>query len=374
MRFNINNQTEKELYWSIIGRQCEGGNFCHMLANGSLKEISTSDNTNNGYANYFFRASEAPPPSFSEDVVSGRLYLSLGDWLPIKVIGEKDYAPPAPTNPSVPGFNTIYDKFEFTFKNSDNPKLHANTTSVDFLGIPITAQVQGQNTSVGYTKNRNDLLALFTNSNDANLNKLVIHNLATNEVMRVLSPAQLDPSVAGAMKDYIPQSVFNFYKSFYKQTINDAWEYYRQNGGQVCHILGYKGQTKGDAFVFQNGQNTYTINKPTSHEILAGNGILNSGTPDEKNIEKFIVAAVNRGVFTEYNNSNDWCSNKDKYYRNAPIFEYAKLLHQNSINNLCYAFSYDDVCEDSSSITSNDANAVVELTLPSFISDLEHDN
>jgi hypothetical protein len=87
------------------------------------------------------------------------------------------------------------------------------------------------------------------------------------------------------------------------------------------------------------------------------------------NIEKFVVAAIYRTVFMETptSSSDSWCSAEmvSKYFTNAPINHYGKILHDNSVNSLCYAFAFDDVCNQSSSVVSTTTKSLV-LNLPAW--------
>jgi len=380
MKFQLTNQTDQSLYWTILGRKEVGGSFYWMKADGSFKEISTADNTSQShgikYANFSYSLAKTPIPEINETVISGRVYLSMGEALPIVVHGPSGYAGPSPTNPSVPGFDIVYDKFEFTFEpTSVGDVLWCNTTSVDFLGFPINATLQSSGESVGYDVCRNVLIDAFNALGDKGLiirdPKKKNTTKPHGDVIRVLSPAQLKPSVQEAMKSYIPKAVFEVYESYWNESLTRAWKYYE---AECCEITPYEityyGQVSDGKFIFKRHDNNavaYVMpRQPTSMEVFAGDGMMNQGNDTEKNIEKFIVAALLRGVFDRYSTSKEWCANKQDYYKQSPIFEYARILHEKSTNKRCYAFSYDDVCNDSSSLKSSKSDEVVMITVPCF--------
>ncbi len=109
------------------------------------------------------------------------------------------------------------------------------------------------------------------------------------------------------------------------------------------------------------------LTKPKNWEVMMCKGVFAQGNATQMNIEKFIVAAMYRTVFMETPTStkNSWGSNAmiQKYYTNEPVNHFAKIMHTNSKDQLCYAFGFDDVCDQSSSVTSGatkDMNIKIE--------------
>lgn len=436
MNFTIDNQTTNStsakfqysndrIYWTMLGRKEKDGPFFHVDATGAMIEISTADNTNtvpgypaaNGpYANYSHKLSDSPPPSFTDQVISGRLYISLAPENPsatdgplwIKVISSTAYAEPSPTNPGVAGYFTIYDKIEFAFEPGSSPKLHCNTTCVDFLGIPINMTVGGK--TVGFNANRSTLIDAFRTCTDTNFKSLIIpgENTGDND-LRILSPANVMTSI-------LPQSVFDYFSTYFQAYINATWNKYKteplvltidgtqctgwvqtvtvtlvtpqpnnqppieetaqveafvfkQADSVVCTIP--KPGTVGDAFGASGTMFLKSPVPPGTMVVLGCNNVLAFGNDTMKNIQKFIAGGMNRTVttFADPGPSN-WCDQQASYYSNSPIEFYAKLLHDNSILDgatpRCYAFSYDDVCDQSSSLTADDPNITVKLQLPAW--------
>lgn len=441
MKFTIDNQTtgstspqyqysDDRIYWTILGRKVADGPFFHMDATGAMIEISTNDNTNTvpgyppasgPYANYSNKLSENPLPSFTDQVVSGRLYISLAPENPsatdgplwVKVLSPTAYAEPSPTNPSVAGYFTIYDKIEFTFQPGVSPKLNCNTTCVDFLGIPINMTVGGK--TVGFNANRVAIIKALQTCADSQFASLVIPGKeATDNDLRILSPANV-------MTTILPQPVYDYFSNYFQQYIDDTWNKYKsQPLTLTIYDIQYTGQVQTitvtlvtpqpdnkppieepkqvDAFLFSQGSAfdpssvICTIPKPGTvgdaygdsgtmflkspippgtMAVLGCNNVLAFGNATMKNIQKFIAAGMNRTVtnFVEPGPSN-WCDQSAVYYSNSPIEYYAKLLHDNSLPDgatpRCYAFSYDDVCDQSSSLTSDDADVEVTLDLPAW--------
>lgn len=382
MKFSLVNNTtyaNSDVYWAVIGQNTDG-NFAHVQSDGTITPISTADNTNmingQGYANYFNTLDSVPSIELNEQLVSGRVYIALGSWLPIQVQSATGYAPPSPTNPSVPGYYTIFDIFEFTYEPGATPQIHCNTTSVDFMGIPITAELKSsdapQSQTVGYSAGRNALISAFQSCANSQFASLVIPGQNQGDpALRILSPEHV-------MSTILPQSVVSYFNSFFDAYIDATWKYYQANT-LTLQILSsmYNGPVTGQVdsagqnFVFYEGNSAsgtqvLSLAKPTTMEVLNCNGVFDTGNELQKDIEKFIAAALNRTVAQSSPGSSNWCGDAASYWTNEPIEYYPKILHENSIDGLCYAFAYDDVCNQSPSLVSNGTAKEVVLTLTAW--------
>lgn len=382
MKFSLVNNTtyaDTDVYWAIIGQNSDG-DFTHVQSDGTMTPISTSDNTNmingQGYANYFNPLSSVPSIELNDLCVSGRVYIALGSWLPIQVQSATGYAPPSPTNPSVPGYYTIFDIFEFTYEPDATPQIHCNTSSVDFMGIPIVAELLSSDAplsqKVGYSASRTTLLNAFQSCADSNFANLIIPGQNTGDpALRILSPEH-------AMNTVLPQSTVNYFNSFFDDYINATWKYYQTNTLTIqIQSSMYNGPVTGQVdsagqnFVFYEGNSAsgtqvLSLPKPTTMEVLNCNGVFNTGNELQMDIEKFIAAAMNRTVAQNTPGSNNWCGNSASYYTNTPVEYYPAILHENSIDGLCYAFAYDDVCNQSPSLVSNGTAKEVILNLTAW--------
>ncbi len=383
MKFSLVNNNSAydnaDVYWAILGLNSDGV-FAHVQGDGTVVPISTDDNTNMingvGYANYFFSLKDTSSVDLGELMTSGRVYIALGDWLPIRVASPANYAPPDPTNPSVPGYSTIFDKFEFTYQPGAAQEMNCNTTSVDFLGFPITAELVSTGTAnqkVGFTATRNSIITAFQNCPDSNFAALVIPGANTGDPdLRILSPEH-------AMKTVLSQPTVNYFNAFFDDYLTSSWAYYQQNTLALqINSASYTGPVIGQVdgsgnFVFYTGTTigggtqVLSLPKPTTMEALNCNGVLASGNEVQMIIEKFIAAAINRTIFmTPPANLSNWCGSGALYYANAPVEYYAQILHANSLNDMCYAFGYDDVCEQSASMQSAGTAQEVIMTLPAW--------
>ncbi len=113
-----------------------------------------------------------------------------------------------------------------------------------------------------------------------------------------------------------------------------------------------------DVFTFTDGIDSYKIyGKPTTTEVMLGNGVLDDATGTSPNTPKHdkqlqlqaqICAALNRHVAEQ---PSDRWYNADYFYpagKTANFF--TKFWHLHSFNGLAYGFSYDDVGGHSPSI------------------------
>lgn len=411
---NSGNYANDKVHIAVLGRLVKDGPYNRLKADGTFSEISTADNTiekhfldgsvaKDTFANYFFTLADLqaagktsdgsstgnPMITLSQHLESARMYVALDDWLPIKVNGSSAYSPPSPTNPSLPGYQTIYDKIEFTYQpdaDATANKVFINTTSVDFMGIPLTLSMEG--TSRGYTSKRAALISKFSDASSyysgdsptdaqkaalANFSALVIPSATSGTPdLRVLSPEH-------AMNTVMSAQQVAYFNAYFDSYINAIWAYYDKNGAspQTLNLSianqKYTGEVDGGVFNFYAGDSisgsvVLALSKPSTMDVLNCNNTMDSGTDVQKNIEKFIAAAINRSVlkFVAPGSGDSWCGASGQYYKNDPVHYYCQILHNNSIDSMCYAFGYDDVCDQSSTLKTKDKDVAVTLGIDAW--------
>lgn len=372
-----------QVFWAVLGMNANG-DFCHLdPATGKLIPMSPNDNTHpfgtgtncqggNKFANYFFPLSQVHKINIATDLVinSGQIWFSLGSWLPI-CAGKGGFAPPSVINPGLAGYDLPFQTIELTYNLNGNQQLNINATAVDFMGFPITLSLaDAKGTSkVGFTTERSNLITAFQKCPDTNFASLVIPSASSSgPVLRILSPEH-------ATQNYgigIPPSVIQYFSTFYNQYIDAAWKYYSTTTVTInISSQPYTGQVQNGIFNFYKGAKisgapVLQLKRPTTDEVMQCNGVFNTGNAEQKNIEKFVAASMFRGVFTNRptDPANSWCSSAmaGNYYTKPPVNYYAKILHENSLGGKCYAFAYDDVCNQSTSLVSTTTKAVM-LTL-----------
>ena len=82
-------------------------------------------------------------------------------------------------------------------------------------------------------------------------------------------------------------------------------------------------------------------------DVFGCKGTLNPGgpLPDQK-IIPLVAAALNRTVLYNYD-ANNACDTA-KFYKDPTTNWFSKIMHKVSVNNKCYGFANDDVCDQSS--------------------------
>lgn len=370
---------DEQIFWAVIAKN-NIGEFSYLTPAGTLIPIQVQDNSvpvpggnncagENLFANYFSSLADVSEINFSEELTleSGQIWIGLGDWLPFCVNLDADrrtgFAPPSVTNPDLQGYKTPFQILEFTY-NLPEGLLFINTSQVDALGFPVTLTVKAGNAkmdTVGFIANRGKIVNDFRESADAHFGNLIVEGDA-GEVLRVLAPEH-----AAEGNGYIPPAGLNipassveYFTSFYDAYIDRC---YRQYASEPLTIyvdgIAYTGQVAGNVFQWYageviSGDSVLELRKPETWEVLACAGVLDTGNEVQKNIQKFVAAALFRTVFhlKPINLKNSW-SDPDiiaQYYTHEPVNLYGKILHDNSISGLCYAFAYDDVNEQSPSI------------------------
>ena len=359
---DLNNNTggawaDGQIYVEVVAIDPSNSTFSWVQPNGTKTPISSADNnasnhlTYNGtnYPNYAFTLAQSKLLLLPQ-MYSGRIYISYGAPMYMTSIGSgtgAGYAGPNAQNTSDPNNNTHYDWYEFTYNSSG---VFINTTQVNQFGLPLTLDVYGNNRTFHQQTGITQSIAQI----DSEWNSQLPSNFTSTPIStyRILSPAE---TTFGA-----GQSNGTYFDSYISQT----WSYYA--GTPLTVTLGartFSGKTSGSTFTF-NEVNTgngafqsgtgYVIGYPNTQQVLVCNGPFATGDASNSDrnsvelaIEAQLCAALNRHVAT---NVSQW-NTPSAYYAASPANFYAAFWHRNSINNLAYGFSYDDVNGQSSTIT-----------------------
>lgn len=419
---------DDQVYWAVIGLNANN-NYFYLQADGTQVVMTEADNNtefggntatncNGGYtfADYSQTIATMPSVTVPEGsyINSARIWISLGSWLPFcinSVDGNGNatgIAPPSVTNPSLQGNNVPCAFVEFAYNTDGSGTLNINTSSVDFMDFPVNLDLMQSGSSaqsVSTPTPLDQIVTAFQNCADANFANLVLPLTDTNgnAFSRILSVEHAcsgngytPPATLG-----IPASTVTYFTSFYDAYISYCWTQYTTSPLTI-YISGtpFTGQVQSDNnFYFWSGTSVGTAGSqmleqpvPQTWEVMMCQGSLANGDSDQKNIQKFIAAAIYRGVFhlTPAETCNSWGSEATQalYYTGpalgngstAPVNYYSLILHQNSsklpavtecgtsvklVNGVCYAFGYDDVCNQSPSLASTIATDVV-ITLPNW--------
>ena len=289
---------------------------------------------------------------------SGRIYISVGvPKLPFTPQNSSQYT--APVTIDGPGEYTLFDWIEFSYDSAGN--FNGNTTQVDQFGFPLQLNGAPGGTLQGqYTMKRSDILAAVTALGTAFDVPVAIPPTATAgtypagiSTLRALSPKSItgQNSYSGALSSYFDAAV----QGWYSQWTNP-------NSVTVTDLT--SGTFTGSV---QTGTGTLSFTQPggstpafsvagssgiPSMDIWQCAGSLAAGSTAQKNVQKILAAAFNRGNVSG-NMTDVSCSGGPFYSAVSPVQTFnpwAELFHKVSSNGLAYAFPYDDVCNQNPSI------------------------
>lgn len=350
--------SDADVHVTVIGINPASGTFAHVAPDGAITDIAVADNdapghlVKNGvnYPAYGFTLAQSRLLKLPK-MAGGRVFISLGEPIYLRVMpggdGHPGYAGPNPQNPSDPNVDVHFDWYEFTW---DDAGLWINTTQVDQFGLPMQLDVRGEGGAfrqrTGITESIAAIDAAFASEVPPEFHPAPIDDL------RILSPTKIGFGNGGAHATY-----FDGY-------VTAIWSQYASSP-LVIDLFGgtrrFSGTTTGDELVFSevdlhNGAyvgNIYRVGRPDTEDILQCSGTMAHGdaNPDVNTVqlalEAQICAAFNRHAMHDvaiWRTPSAW-------YAAAPANFYAAFWHRHSIDALAYGFAYDDVAEQSSTIT-----------------------
>lgn len=357
--------TNAQVYYAIIGKSWQTGQFVWVNAAGQQIPMSDADNgalvkSGERYSNYFHRVSDLPQVTIAP-INSARILLSVGSPMYIKVVrdvnGNIGYAGANIENPTDPNLDVYFDFGEMAIlpKSMSNPGIYVNTTRVDHFGFPLRLRVQGLNgydRTVGErvdTLTRDDVISRFVARVPTPFKPL---GQAPYTPYRVIAPAHANFGTgkpnAGYLQPYIDQ----------------VWARYRNEDlvFTLPNLGTFRGRVSGDTFRFTGGNENgvfYINGKPDTQMVFLGNGLLNdarNAAPQhigtQLQIQAQVAAALNRHVIESPAN---WYNRNAFYPAGSLANWYAKFWHDSDIayDYLAYGFSYDDVGDHSPSLHTN---------------------
>jgi len=308
--FNLVNATrgkypDSQVYWAIIGKDWNTGNFVHVDASGNLVPMSTADNgalTKNGlpYTNYFFTLDQLRSVTIPA-INSARLLMSVGSpmyiWVNTDVNGKVAYAGANIENPTDPNVDVVFDFGEFAIlpPGASPQGIFINTTRVDQFGFPVQLKVTGLNgftDTVGesLTETRDELFAKFITAAPAQFQSLA---QAPYAPYRIMAPAHATFQKDGPNETYLDAYITQVWNQYSTQDLvidlHNGW-------------APFTGRVVNGRFRFTDGTGTYYINgKPSTSMVMLGNGLLDdpSGASDvgrQLQLQAQLCAALNRQV------------------------------------------------------------------------------
>lgn len=365
--FNLVNGTngahpDSNIYWAIVGRDVNTNQFVRVALNGSFVPMTPADNgalVKNGesYTNYFHTLAQSKSVTIPT-LRSARLFLSVGSPMYIKVNqdinGNIGYAGANIQNPTDPNIDVYFDFVEMSLE--PNLGFFGNTTRVDHFGFPVTLRLQGMDgydQTVGETESRASLFTKFVAEVPSQFKSLA---QAPYAPYRIVAPAHATFRPGQANANYLDAYINNVWNKYTSQTLT----FTNQQGT-------FTGQVVSGQFRFSDGLGTYRVNKPTTTEVLLGNGALNDPTgttpgpvyDKQLQIQAQLCAAFNRHILED---PAHWGNSQFFYPAGQVANYYAKFWHDHSLGGLAYGFAYDDVWNYSSSVhTTKPTTATVTI-------------
>ena len=348
MTFQFKNNTggkyaDSQIYVLMIARN-SAGKFCWLDKNGNMNLCVAGQNA----SSYSVKMSDFSGFQFPTFLDSGRLYVSLGSPLNINIntdgAGNVGIAFPNIENGSDPNINIYFEWVEFAVINN---AIWCNTTQVDQFGFPMVMELfQGSGSSytsfgkVGVTESRASIYSSWAATVPAEFT-----GLATTT--RILAPLH------GSFR--AGQAHGNYFDSY----INSVWSQYT-NSGLVINIPQgtFTGKVLSDnrmMFTAPGVSGAYYVSKPTSEAVWGGLGALATGNTIELVLEAQICAAFHRHVIDNASLLNT----VSQYYHAGPADYFSKFWHDHSINARAYGFCYDDVNDQSSTLTCGSPRGII---------------
>lgn len=389
---NSSRYADNEIYVGLVGQFPGMGNVWMDMTQSQLQVMSYSNNTvpgpawantpdgKNKYAAMFFKLSDIPNKTIQipQGLFGCRILISFKSQMYIYFHQAGGYAGADLQNPTDPNDGIRWELVELTWGNAG---LWTNTSRVDAYQYPMGLEVTGFTGGISgtYASSYN---ARVHDGSSPNVNKkigeLVSHqtilNAWTTKVetpfygCKVLKTHSMDnePIIEQASK--IPDFKSNgAYKNYFDSYINDIWSTYSSK--DLLINIGdrgtWRGRVTGNRFDFydpaDNSQATiYT--KPTTQDAIEGAGALATTpmvAPNAKYFEDLMIqaqicAAINRHAI--YTNAAvgevQYNADASRFFKVAPFNQYVNFFHSTDISyqSQTYAFAYDDVGDQSSTI------------------------
>ncbi len=313
------------------------------------------------YCNYWYTLAELKKPDgkiwfYFQQINSARLYVSFKKPVYLHINPADEHVTwatvrePNHLDTGDPNYKTLYDKFEFTYNTANI--LYANHTNVDFTCLPLKFEMRDVSGNLiapgarGFARTRASIFGSL--SCDPLLQPLKTpYRLYSPKAVTSSTPSPTFPPISFPV-DYL------------EPYIEYVWTKCWQTEGALVitepgftargHISGGVLSLKVDGIV---PDETHTINRPTSNQVLDCNGVfLKTGSEPfitrDGVLKDEIASALNRSVM--HLAFNQWAV-KDNFYKNTlPEAQkanfrtnvYARDLHPLAIDEKIYGYAWDD--------------------------------
>jgi glycosyl hydrolase family 64 (putative beta-1,3-glucanase) len=328
-------------WYSVIDQE---GNIARCQPSGGLQSFAMQ-----------FAAEDEQIELDLPQLIGGRIYFSFGQ--PLMVNTSPTGIPGAPSGwtRGDPNFRTLFDWVEFSWvpggPRTGDSTLGANITQVDMFGTAMRLDLDGLDSdwktpvgkTCGFESHTREAIFDDLLSMEKPWHDLIMTDPETGLLLRIVSPyhgMELGVFPRGFLDGYIG-SVFDKYAG----------------GGLLVRPEGvlYNGNTLNGFMTFANAQGgSFQFPKPTTWEAFTGSFVPDP-LPEDPVLERQgrAVGAILQGAYlrtTILEEPDLNVCNPSAFYQADPVNEYAAVLHEHGIDHLCYAFGYDDTCDQSSYI------------------------
>jgi hypothetical protein len=267
-------------------------------------------------------------------LVGARIWFSVNATLTFLLNPGPGLVEPSVTNPSDPNINTYWDFCELSFNSF---QVFANISYVDFVSLPISLTLTNTSGGVqhvaGLPSNGLDTICDGLRAQDAIDNAGWSNLIVTNNGANIRA---LSPNNGIVMNNTL-------FSGYYEPYIDQVWAKYNSNTLTVNTQASWgnvNGTVSNSSLIF-SGLGSWT--KPSTADIFNCSSGAFWNTIDEiGNVNARLAAAFNRSTLLLDNNTPD-SETLSSYYQTSPTNHYSRIVHAANLDNLGYAFPYDDV-------------------------------
>ena len=343
-----------------------------------------------------FNGTNMPGLGTGSNAFSGRIYISVGKPLlpftPLAGVNTNQttgfpatgYTAPALAS-GTPGSLCLYDWLEFSFDS--NQALNINTTQVDQFGFPISMTATGTGATGGeqgvLNTSRSSIMSNLGGLSNSLFNSSVAvptsgvsadaypASIYTANTLRAVSPK----TVATASDTFFTSTIATWYSNWTSTpvvTYDAASGYY--SGMVSGGVLSFKtGNLASTSSWNSGGSVQFTNTQITSYDVWQCANSLASGSGDQKNVQKMLAAAFQRGTMANANYSlNDTLGASfspplSGNYASSTSNTWAQKFHQFNTNGLAYGFPYDDVGSLQPTVSTSSGTTSVSIQVGLFL-------
>lgn len=380
--------SDNEIYVGVVGQTSATngmGVWIDLKGNDvnapGLIKIDTTWNTVHkaagdwGYASMFTKLSDIKNHTvYIPKIVGCRMLFSFRKPLYIHFFTTGGYAGADFQNPTDPNSGIRWELIELAW--ADNG-LWVNTSRVDAYQYPMGLELWGSpganNTymKTGELLSHKDIINRFKTTFPSGDFKPCYETdaFATDTLGGII----VQPSKRAEFKDSGVSA------AYFQDYIDRIWNYYSTN--ELVVSLGVRGEYRGHVdsgalkMVGPGGVAAWISAKPNTQEVIEAKGVIAEdvlATPDvnaDKAFQAQFCAALNRGVIdlTIPGGQPQYWDSVSKYFKIDTYNKYVWFWHQSDVsyNSKSYAFAYDDVNEQSSTLQTTIPDSV-KITIGGF--------